>query len=85
MGSTRVDRAGPEQWERVRALRLSALSDAPDAFASTLEQERDQPPRFWRERLERPAATTWLATALMDGGERDVGLLPLDRARRGGP
>lgn len=72
---TRVDPAGPEAWERVRAIRLRALSDAPDAFEATLEQERDQPPSFWRERLERPDATTLLATAAEDnGGSRDVGL-----------
>src|SRR5690349_19820586 len=66
--------ARPEHLERSRALRLAALSDAPDAFTSTLAQERDQPPAFWRERLGRPRTTTLLAMTAIEGAERDVGL-----------
>jgi hypothetical protein len=39
-------------WEVLRALRLWALADAPDAFASTLEQEAAFPEQVWRQRAE---------------------------------
>ena len=38
-------------WRECRALRLRALEDAPDAFASTLERELAFPDRVWRRRL----------------------------------
>ena len=36
----RVRKAVPAEWERVRKLRLRSLEDAPEAFGSTLEEER---------------------------------------------
>jgi ribosomal protein S18 acetylase RimI-like enzyme len=66
----RVVTATPPDWARVRALRLAALADAPDAFWATLAEEAHQPERWWRARLEDPARTTLLA--VLDG--RDVGL-----------
>jgi hypothetical protein len=66
-----VSRPGRDDWARVRALRLAALADTPDAFGATLAEERDQPEGFWRERLGRAGATTFVAS--VDG--RDVGLI----------
>ncbi len=37
----------PQDWERLRDVRLSALRDAPDAFASTLEATEGQPRWRW--------------------------------------
>jgi glycerophosphoryl diester phosphodiesterase len=56
-------------WARVRAVRLAALADAPDAFAATLDDERDRPPSFWQGRLSSPQTVTLRAT--LDG--EDVG------------
>ena len=67
----KIERARPEDWERVRALRLCALSDAPDAFAATLAEEEALGPEAWRERLAGSLQATFVATA---GGE-DVGLV----------
>jgi GNAT superfamily N-acetyltransferase len=39
-------------WEVLRELRLWALADAPDAFASTLDQEAAFPEQVWRQRAE---------------------------------
>ena len=43
----RVRQAIPEEWERVRELRLRALADAPDVFGSTLERERSVGRQEW--------------------------------------
>lgn len=55
--------AAPSDWQRVRAVRLAALADAPDAFWSVLAEEVDQPEAFWRARLAGPDRTTLLATS----------------------
>lgn len=41
-----------EEWERVRDLRLRSLSDAPDAFGSTLERERGLGESGWIDWIE---------------------------------
>lgn len=70
-GAVRAEVAGVADWERVRDIRLAALADAPDAFASTLAEESRQPAAYWQERLRRPDARTLLA---VDGTGRDVGI-----------
>ncbi|MFO0628827.1 MAG: GNAT family N-acetyltransferase [Polyangiales bacterium] len=62
-------RATVDDWARVRAIRLAALADAPDAFSATLDDEDGQPPSFWQQRLGASDASTLLATR---GGE-DLG------------
>ena len=58
-------------WEALRRLRLAALADAPDAFASTLEAEVAYPAEVWRQRAKGgPASANFIAR---EGGV-DVGL-----------
>jgi ribosomal protein S18 acetylase RimI-like enzyme len=58
-------------WQALRQLRLRALADAPDAFASTLEEEAAFPAEVWRQRAEGgPASANFIAR---EGGV-DVGL-----------
>jgi RimJ/RimL family protein N-acetyltransferase len=48
-------------WEELRDLRLRALADAPDAFASTLEQEAAFPADVWRRRARAgPASVSFI-------------------------
>jgi ribosomal protein S18 acetylase RimI-like enzyme len=47
-----IRRAVTGEWERVRDLRLRSLEDAPDAFGSTLEEERAFEPARWVEWIE---------------------------------
>jgi GNAT superfamily N-acetyltransferase len=58
----RIRRAEAGGWEALRELRLAALADSPDAFGSTLEEERDADEAHWLswitgERWGGPVAT----------------------------
>jgi ribosomal protein S18 acetylase RimI-like enzyme len=64
-----VRRARPDEWAVLRELRLRALADAPDAFASTLADEAAAPEEMWRRRA--------------DGGPDVVNLIAEARASRG--
>jgi RimJ/RimL family protein N-acetyltransferase len=50
--SVEVRRVDPTQWKELREVRLRALADAPDAFASTLEREAAFPDDVWRQRAQ---------------------------------
>ena len=43
-----VRRARTHEWEALREIRLAALTDSPDAFGSTLAEERDADEARWR-------------------------------------
>jgi ribosomal protein S18 acetylase RimI-like enzyme len=47
-GNYLVRRLGPDEWRELRALRLRALTDAPDAFGSTLAEEETKPDASWQ-------------------------------------
>lgn len=66
-----VRQAQAADWQALRQLRLRALADAPDAFASTLEVEAVFPEELWRQRARRGSAS---ATLIAHGSGIDVGL-----------
>lgn len=68
-----IRRLTPDEGERLRALRLASLRDAPDAFASTFDETAARPPESWRRQLVDLATFV----AVVDGA--DAGLV------RGGP
>jgi len=72
-GPATVVRLGPDDIERLKAIRLRALDDAPGAFATTLEEARGWPAERWRAQLA--ARATFVA--VRDGV--DVGLARGDR------
>lgn len=47
----------PDEWQSYRDIRLRALQDAPDAFGSTHDIERERPDDLWASRL-RAASTS---------------------------
>lgn len=52
--------ATPDDWARVRAVRLAALRASPDAFSSTYDRESIQRPAWWLDRLRSDSATTFI-------------------------
>lgn len=66
-----IERLTVEDWQRVKAVRLRALADTPDAFASTLEMEAAFADQVWQDRLRGDSAATFMA--VLD--EQDAGLV----------
>jgi GNAT superfamily N-acetyltransferase len=54
----------------VRALRLQALRDAPDAFSDTLEKEAERPESYWVELTRSLTTTHAMFVAEVDGRAR---------------
>jgi ribosomal protein S18 acetylase RimI-like enzyme len=52
-----VRRLEPADWPALKAVRLAALADAPEAFASTLELESGYSDERWQEWLRSTAVT----------------------------
>jgi RimJ/RimL family protein N-acetyltransferase len=64
-----VRRVHAADWQKLREVRLRALADAPNAFASTLEREAAFADDVWRQRAKGgPASATFIAR------ERGVGV-----------
>ncbi len=47
-------RLDADDWADFRQIRLRALTEAPQVYGTTLEQEDDKQDGFWRDRLEHP-------------------------------
>jgi ribosomal protein S18 acetylase RimI-like enzyme len=71
----RVRQAIPDEWERVRELRVRSLEDAPEAFGSTLEEERAFGRPEWVGWIDGwEGATNALYVAEAEDDERWVGM-----------
>jgi GNAT superfamily N-acetyltransferase len=71
-GGMEARQAQAADWEALRQLRLQALADAPDAFASTLEAEVALPAEVWQQRAQSgPTSANFIAR---EGGI-DIGLV----------
>jgi ribosomal protein S18 acetylase RimI-like enzyme len=56
-----VRRVHAAEWRELREMRLRALADAPDAFATTLEREAAFPEDVWRQRAQGGPAASFIA------------------------
>jgi ribosomal protein S18 acetylase RimI-like enzyme len=55
VGGIQVRRVTEDEWQTLRSVRLSALRDAPYAFASTYEREAAWDDEAWRRSVRRAA------------------------------
>ena len=74
--SIEIVTATVNDFDRLRALRLAALKDTPDAFGAKYEDEVNKPISEWQDRLKN---TNW-CFVVADGV--DVGLIAVDRAKK---
>ena len=58
----------PDEWRRLRDVRLRSLADAPDAFGQTLAQAHAEPDASWRRWIERGWGRGPQATLVADDG-----------------
>ncbi len=56
-----VQRARAVDWQRIRAIRLRALADTPDAFGTTLAQDEARPDSEWQSRAKNDDVAHFLA------------------------
>ena len=66
----KIDRMLPEQWRRLRDMRLRLLKADPDSFGSTLEREQAYSDEEWTKRAKKPE----VATFFVGENERDHGI-----------
>lgn len=69
-----VRRVRTGEWQALRATRLRALEDAPDAFGTTLAEARERPDEWWVEWARRSAASDEQAMVLAWAGDAPVGI-----------
>ncbi len=70
-----VRRLAAHEWPLLRALRLGALADAPDAFARTLAEEQRFSDAEWASRLAAAAGSSAQLSAVAERGGRAVALV----------
>ncbi len=66
----RVERLSPDDWRRLRTVRLRALQASPDAFGGTFEEATARSPENWAEQVS--AMPTFVAVT---GAGDDVGMV----------
>lgn len=64
-----IERLRPGDGERLRAIRLRSLADAPEAFGSTLAESELRPPEDWE------AQVVALPTFVWRDGDADLGMV----------
>jgi ribosomal protein S18 acetylase RimI-like enzyme len=69
-----IRRVTEDDWELLKDVRLRALAEAPYAFGSTLERERDRTEEEWREWAARGRHDSGGATFAAVDGHRFVGM-----------
>src|SRR5574342_744455 len=69
-----VRRIKADEWRPYRELRLEAFRDSPLAFVEQYGPSLAQPDRFWRDRVERAAASAAAAMFVAVQADRFVGM-----------
>lgn len=65
---------GADDWQIYRDLRLRSLSESPDAFARTLDEERQRTRDEWSRRIEQGQDRRWNLPLVADCDGQPAGL-----------
>jgi len=68
-----VERLEKHDWQRLRALRMRSVADAPAAFGASLESMKARPDDFWSGQVESMAC--FVVCRLTQEGKDDIGLV----------
>lgn len=74
---TAIRGASEDDWELLRAIRLWALEESPEAFVSDYNREADRDERWWRDWLRREL---WLLAFADSAAAHPVGVIAASRA-----
>ena len=80
-----VRRLRPDEWRELRALRLRALADAPEAFGATLAEAEADPDAAWQLRAGSDDRVVVVAERRRPAGGHGVGWTGAGRRDRGRP
>jgi ribosomal protein S18 acetylase RimI-like enzyme len=69
-----VRRVRPDEWQELRAVRLSALEESPDSFGSTAGEARQRDEGDWRAWADAGAGSPSTAVFVAEDDGRFVGL-----------
>lgn len=69
-----IRRIGVDEADRYRDIRMRALAEAPEAFATTYEEAAARPGRWWHDMVAEMASRSDTGLWLAEDGERWVGL-----------
>lgn len=72
MMSVRVEELSPDEWQRLRHLRVASLIESPDSFGANLETEEMLTENEWRSKFDGQDHLV----AVVDG--KDVGVLSVE-------
>jgi len=91
----KIERLSKSEWERLKRIRLAALEEAPEAFATTLEVARGWGDDVWRQQAESlptfvariDSVEVGMARGMADGSCSDAFLIsmwvsPAERGKR---
>jgi ribosomal protein S18 acetylase RimI-like enzyme len=79
MTDVTVRSLGEEDWEEFKAIRLAALTESPEAFVASVEEERGYDEDFWRLRMRRSAR--FVAQQETGSGVEQLGVVSLGDGR----
>ena len=69
----RLERLHKQDWQRLKSLRIRSVSNAPEAFGTSLESMTARPDHFWAGQVETMAC--FVVYRLTQEGKEDLGLV----------
>lgn len=68
----KVELVGPDQWQRLRSIRLRSLKESPDAFGGTYEVEANMTKEEWEAKF------TSLDYLIVSTDQKDIALMSVE-------